>query len=179
MKYYKRYRQDLEDKVKTLLISEGLKSADATSNLFDRLGNLASLVMSVANTFNDRAKRSIVTEPNVPGPTWYQLGSLPREPFHLFVSLFEAQEIADIAKEILIIASRNNFQDMSKFDALNKLCAPKMEPLSTGALVQLDDSDTVSDPSNEQVETIQSLIDTSREMDEIKSKLEVKSAQTC
>ena len=66
---------------------------------------------------------------------------------------------------------------MSKFDTLNKLCAPKKEPLSTGAMVffaQLDDSDTASDPSNEQVETIQSLIDTSRELDETKSKLEVK-----
>ena len=65
---------------------------------------------------------------------------------------------------------------MSVFSPLEKVI-PKMEPHSTGALVffaQLDDSDTASDPSNEQVETIQSLLETSREMDETKSKVEVK-----
>ena len=51
-----------------------------------------------------------------------------------------------------------------------------MEPLSTAAMVfytHLNESDTVSDPSNEQVVTIQSLIDTSRELDESKSKPEI------
>ena len=92
----------------------------------------------------------------------------------MFVLLDEAQEIADLAKEILIIASRNDFPDMSVFSPLEKVI-PKMEPHSTGALVffaQLDDSDTASDPSNEQVETIQSLLETSRA--ETRSKMEVK-----
>ena len=65
---------------------------------------------------------------------------------------------------------------MSKLDVLHKLSTPKMEPLSTGAMVfytHLNESDTASDPSNEQVVTIQSLIDTSRELDESKSKPEI------
>ena len=179
LKYYKRYCAELGKEVQTLLILEGLKSADATSNLLRRLEEIPQLVISVASTLNDLAKWLITEKPNVQGPNWFQLGSASREPFHLFVSLDEAQEVADIAKEIIIIAGRNDFQDMSKFDALHKLCAPKMKPLSTGSLLffaQLDDSDTASDPSNEQVETIQSLIDTSRELDETKFKLEVERA---
>ena len=129
MKYYVRYRAELEKEVQTLLILEGLKSADATSNLLRRLEEIPQLVISVASTLNDLAKWSITEKPNVQGPTWFQLGSVSREPFHLFVSLDEAQEVSDIAKEILIIAGRNNFQDMSKLDALHKLSAPKMEPL--------------------------------------------------
>ena len=65
---------------------------------------------------------------------------------------------------------------MLVFSPLEKVI-PKMEPHSTGALVffaQLDDSDTASDPSNEQVETIQSLLETYRKMDETNSKVEVK-----
>ena len=124
--------------------------------------------------FNDMAKWSITEKPRNVGPIWFRLGSLPREPFHLFVSLDEAQEIADLAREILVIASRNDFPDMSVFSPLEKVI-PKMEPHSMGALVffaQLDDSDTASDPSNEHLETIQSLLETSR--DETKSKVEVK-----
>ena len=87
----------------------------------------------------------------------------------------EAQEIADIAREILDIASRNDFPDMSVFSPLEKVI-PKMEPLpGTRALVfiaQLDDNDTASDPSGEQVEAIQSLLETSG--DEARSKVEVK-----
>ena len=63
LKHYRRYRQELEDEVKTLLILEGLKSADATSDLLDRLGKITALVISVANTFNDMAKWSITTLP--------------------------------------------------------------------------------------------------------------------
>ena len=134
-----------------------------------RLGEIASLVHCTASSVNDLAKWSITEQPKVVGPTWYQLGSNTRAPFHLFVSLEEAQEISDIAKEILIIAGRNDYQDMSKLDVLHKLSTPKMEPLSTGAMVfyaHFNESDTASDPSNEQVVTIQSLIDTSRELDE-------------
>ena len=94
LKYYKRYRAELEKEVQTLLILEGLKSADATSNLLIRLEEIPQLVISVASTLNDLAKWSITEKPNVQGPTWFQLGSASREPFHLFVSLDEAQEIA-------------------------------------------------------------------------------------
>ena len=45
--------------------------------------------------FNEMAKWSITEKPKSVGPTWFRLRSLPREPFHLFVSLDEAQEIAD------------------------------------------------------------------------------------
>ena len=37
LKHYRIYRQELEDEVKTLLILEGLKSAEATCSLLDRL----------------------------------------------------------------------------------------------------------------------------------------------
>ena len=44
LKYYVRYRTDLEKEVQTLLILESLKSVDATSQLWVRLGEIASLV---------------------------------------------------------------------------------------------------------------------------------------
>ena len=64
LKYYKRYRAELEKEVQTLLILEGLKSADATSNLLIRLEEIPQLVISVANTLNDMAKWSITTLPD-------------------------------------------------------------------------------------------------------------------
>ena len=100
LKYYVRYRTDLEKEVQTLLILESLKSVDATTQLWVRLGEIASLVHCTASSVNDLAKWSITEQPKVVGPTWYQLGSTTRTPFHLFVSLEEAQEISDIAKEI-------------------------------------------------------------------------------
>ena len=50
LKYYKRYRAELEKEVQTLLILEGLKSADATSNLLRRLEEIPQLVISVSST---------------------------------------------------------------------------------------------------------------------------------
>ena len=44
LKYYVRYRAELEKEVQTLLILEGLKSADATSNLLIRLKEIPQLV---------------------------------------------------------------------------------------------------------------------------------------
>ena len=171
---YRKYRQELEDEIKTLQILEGLKSTEAACSLLDRLGEIPELMMAAAYMFNEMAKWSMIEKPKSVGPTWFKLGSLFREPLHFFLSLDEAQEIADLAREILVIASRNDFPDMSVFSPLEKVI-PKMEPLPTGALVffaQLDDNDTASDPSNEQVETIQSLLETSRA--ETRSKVEVK-----
>ena len=87
LKHNRKYRQELEDEIKTLLILEGLKSAEATRSLLDKLGKIPELMVAAATTFNDMAKWSITEKPRNVGPTWFRLGSLPREPFHLFVSL--------------------------------------------------------------------------------------------
>ena len=79
-----------------------------------------------------------------------------------------------LAREIVDIARRNNFPDMSVFGSLEKVI-PKLEPLSTGALVffsKLEDNDAASDPSGEQVEAIQSLLETSGA--ETRTKMEFK-----
>ena len=89
LQHYRRYRQELEDEIKTLQILECLKSTEATHSLLDRLGKIPELMMAAASTFNDIAKWSITEKPKSVGPTWFRLGSLPREPFHLFVSLDE------------------------------------------------------------------------------------------
>ena len=99
LKYYVRYRAELEKEVQTLLILEGLKSADATSQLWVRLGEIASLVHCTASSVNDLAKWSIMEKPKVVGPTWYQLGSTTRNPFHLFVSLDEAKKFQTSLKK--------------------------------------------------------------------------------
>ena len=109
---------------------------------------------------------SVTNKPDSVGITWFCLGKQPRQPFHLFVDIREAEEIADLVKTVYTIAKKAGddglLVDVSSFSSLVEYMTPKLEPLSTGALVffrELEEEDTESDPSNEQVQAIQGLLE--------------------
>ena len=54
------------------------------------------LAIITARTKNALIRWSVVEVPGDPGPTWYQLGQIKRNPFHLYFSQQEAQELQDM-----------------------------------------------------------------------------------
>ena len=156
---YIKYRAQLEDEVTSIInfrqIVEHVKSAEILGLLKDRLNKIPDLILSVGRAFNNMTQWSVTDKPDSVGITWFRLGKQPRQPFHLFVDIGEAEEIADLVKTVYTIASDEVLLvDVSAFSSLVECMTPELEPLSTGALVffkELEEEKNESDPSDEQV----------------------------
>ena len=156
---YIKYRAQLEDEVTSIInfqqIVEHVKSAEILDLLKDRLNKIPDLILSVGRAFNNMTQWSITDKPDSVGITWFRLGKQPRQPFHLFADIREAEEIADLVKTVYTIAKKATDEgllvDMSAFSLLVECMTPELEPLSTGALVffkELEEEDNESDPSD-------------------------------
>ena len=82
------------------------------SVLTEKFDNTRKLAIITARSINSLIEWSIVEIPGFtckeipgyqidnPGPSWYQLGGSKRNPFHLYFSQEEAQELQDIVMEL-------------------------------------------------------------------------------
>ena len=66
-----------------------------------------------------------------PGPSWYQLGGSKRNPFHLYFSQEEAQELQDIVMELKqtqdVIEKFGLEMDEDEINLLLDVLTPKLE----------------------------------------------------
>ena len=114
----------------TLKDNSGIQSV-----LTEKFDHARKLAIITARSINSLIEWSMVEIPGYhidnPGPSWYQLGGSKRNPFHLYFSQEEAQELQDIVMELKqtqdVIEKFGLEMDEDEINLLLDVLTPKLE----------------------------------------------------
>ena len=146
LKVYIQTRSQLQEETQALqnlgqiLLDVGNGAKDILSDLMlQKFDQIADTVIATGKAVNALTQWSVTERLVEVGISWFHLGDVQRQPFHLYFDISEAMEMFEIVQKIETVSAvaleKGVPVDHPRFEYLTEVMHPKLETISTGALV--------------------------------------------